>query len=831
MRLSSERVSSWCVPAAFGFAVVTLLVPALRAGVWDPFELRTLELARRIALGLFGASGFEIPGAENALPTRGELDRGELPFTSMAFALRLFGLHPWAARLALVAWAVIALIAIYVLLSRLVDRVAAAFGVLLLASVPLFFVQARTLLGDGVTMGALALALAGLTLALYDRGSIALRSGFFAVGCLGLVAGGLSRGLLLGVAVPALGAAGAYWVQRLSGAVPSERASTIFAGLSSAMGLGSCAFGTVVLARAVAEPEHYFPWLGFGLVSGGTRPTFDVIVQSLGHGLFPLSAFLPVAFARLLLAPPGVGGAERTRELGLRASALLTATLGFGMATFLADAAGVIAFGPVASLAVVAALALHDVNRGAPASPAAGMIVAALLVILFLDFHNLPDKTLSAFCVDSARFPESFRAIGEPWLLAAALLSALLVALAFLERDEPGAPAFAGRDYLVWPAAVRDLWNGNLLFGACVIEAALLGFLAFDLLGERVPALQRFAAGSELSRLLSRVAWLAMPALFVAPFLALVARDLLRLLARLREGSRFGALLPRRGTLALIGFVASGSALGLAYYPALAAQLSPREAFDAYRTFARPGEPIGIVGSSPAAGFYAAGRGASVFETAEQGYEWLVQPGPRRFLVFRSDALAGLTARYRESAEPRANLPILTARSSEVLLASNRLRAGERNENALERYLLTSPPRIGRPLDANLGDQLDVLGWDVLDAAGQSVRSVTPGRSYEFVIYFRVVSRIPSTWETFIHIDGFQRRFNGDHTTVDGQYPFSLWRKGDVIADRRAVALEPNFGAGEYRVFIGLYSGTRRMPVQRGAASEDRIEAGTLIVE
>ncbi|HEY3496153.1 MAG TPA: hypothetical protein VGK73_15750, partial [Polyangiaceae bacterium] len=73
--------------------------------------------------------------------------------------------------------------------------------------------------------------------------------------------------------------------------------------------------------------------------------------------------------------------------------------------------------------------------------------------------------------------------------------------------------------------------------------------------------------------------------------------------------------------------------------------------------------------------------------------------------------------------------------------------------------------------------------------------------------------------------------FNGDHTTLDGQYAFSLWREGDLIADRRAFALEPNFGAGEYRVFLGLYSGTKRMPVQRGSASEERLEAGTLIVE
>jgi len=117
-----------------------------------------------------------------------------------------------------------------------------------------------------------------------------------------------------------------------------------------------------------------------------------------------------------------------------------------------------------------------------------------------------------------------------------------------------------------------------------------------------------------------------------------------------------------------------------------------------------------------------------------------------------------------------------------------------------------------------------------LDLDGRPVAAVAAGRRYTFVIYYRVVQPITGNWETFVHIDGFQRRFNGDHPILDGKYPFNLWHVGDFISDRYDFALEPNFGAGKYRVYFGLYSGNRRLDVRRGQAEENRLDAGYLEV-
>jgi len=94
-----------------------------------------------------------------------------------------------------------------------------------------------------------------------------------------------------------------------------------------------------------------------------------------------------------------------------------------------------------------------------------------------------------------------------------------------------------------------------------------------------------------------------------------------------------------------------------------------------------------------------------------------------------------------------------------------------------------------------------------------------------------VAAPVSGNWETFIHIDGFQRRFNGDHPTLAGKYPFHLFQVGDAIADRYDFTLEPNFTPGNYHVYFGLFTGSQRMEVTRGRHDDNRIDAGVLKVE
>src|SRR5580692_3113908 len=115
----------WVFPAlaaALPVAFFFVLPPLTKSGLWDPYELNVADLARRLALNLFGAGTLSLDGAENSLPHLNDLGRPELPFDSIALGFRVFGLHEWAGRAPLALWGVAGVLATYAFVSRLIDK-------------------------------------------------------------------------------------------------------------------------------------------------------------------------------------------------------------------------------------------------------------------------------------------------------------------------------------------------------------------------------------------------------------------------------------------------------------------------------------------------------------------------------------------------------------------------------------------------------------------------------------------------------------------------------------------------------------------------------------
>lgn len=569
--------------------------------------------------------------------------------------------------------------------------------------------------------------------------------------------------------------------------------------------------------------------------------TFDLTIQRLGHALFPWSALLPFALGRLLRAPAVADDAALDKETGLRVALLVTAAFAYAAFALLAPHAGALPFSGPALFAAALALAIRDLERGAPPSPALALGCALLAFVLYRDFGLQPDKALAVFSVDKPVFPKSFEAEAAAAMRLAFAVFAGLVAASWFEAQ----PRELDRDLGVWArrraaeyrggaVALGRIWGGNLVFALIVFEAALIGLGGMIFVG-------RFASWGAVTRLPKNVAdygvnaWWALPLLLAAaPALLLVLRDAFRLAV---DRSR----LPRAaGTLAA-GLLA-GAVLSFWYYPALAAQLSPKEVFESYGRLRREGEPLAVLGIRGRAAAYYRGGEVQTFPDVGRAYMWLTEqdvvpgagveaaptpPGTRRWLVVKADDLPKLNSLYRK--KTGQNLPVLDGRSSQILLASNQL-GGARNESWIASMVLDEPPKLSHPLDAMFEDQLEVLGWEVTDAAGKSVASVVPQAPYHLRTYFRVRRTIASTWKMFIHIDGFQRRYNGDHAVLDGRYPMSLWQPGDIIVDDHEFQLEPNFTPGDYTVYFGFFSGESRFKVTRGPEQENRISAGALRV-
>ncbi len=952
-------VLALALPVAFFF----VLPPLTKSGLWDPYELNVAELSRRIALNLLGAGSLTLSGAENSLPHLNDLGKPQLAFTSIALGFKYFGLHEWAGRAPLAAWGVLGVLATYAFVARMIDRRAGLYAAVALTTMPLYFVQARTMLGDIVPMAALAMAFGGLAVAVFDRGTVgptplSARIPWLVMGVLGLAAGFESRGGALGLGVPMIAVGLAWALARASGEKLGDRVADAVGAGSLAIGVLSVALAFVALQPEVQSSTKLLPlvsigqekasdlnyWIGSLVKPQSRYPTFDFYIGNLGPALVPWSAFAPFAIGRLFMAPVGVQGFVQQRESLTRMVLLLGISVALSIHAFLAIKTDLSAFTAPAVVAAACAIAIRDYERGAHPSLSVGVGTVVFLGLFHHDFHELPEKAYQAFAVSGATFPDSFKDHAlELWTVALVGFAGITF-LTWIERDPEREP-FDPRGYARVLRALREAFDGLLAlsFFALVAGASIAGLVIWA--GSRTHArwlptislqirdgvlnawwatalvplvvifglyfacdvwLWAFGRSRPLSKnsltrgfepfeeLYARVGPVqtdgAAPALAPAPAPALApalapapAPALAPASAPLTNEERWVGRLVLAplmlfsvpgivgGALLLVGvklllaaslaipsgvvaflylgaigdflrgsrpaFFALNSAvvgfvLCFSYYPALANQLSPKEVFASYEKRHKSDEPLALFGVGGKTSAYYAGGEPVTLNDVNAAFTWLMGGhGARRFLAMKTEELSKLNQLYRERIQPRQNLPVIDANSSQIVLASSSLES-DKNENPLNKILLSAPPHPQHPLDVNMDDKLEVLGYDIVDAGGRFVDSIGPGRKYRMRTYYRVLSPISTEWEAFIHIDGFKRRHNGDHKPMDSKYPFALWLKDDLLVDDYEIALEPNFAPGAYELYFGLFVGETRLKVISGPNDGDnRINGGTLKVQ
>lgn len=839
VNVPAAAMSGWSSRlVAFGVGAVMFFGALATSGIWDPYELDAAEFSRRIAVHVFGAKNLELPDAMNAMPTLSDLRMGELPFTSMALGFKLFGLRDWTGRLPLALWAFVGVVVLHELLARLSGRKAALYGAVALATMPLYFMQARTMLGDIVTMAALSMAFSGLVGMLLDRArprsgaalveerqTLLVKLVWFVVAAVGLVSGYMSRGLLIGVAIPTV-TAGLTWLALCQGA----RRSTVenaFGALSLVGGLVATYFAVKLYLHASATAPLPRSLGAMPIAKAGVEVTFDRTIRHLGHAIFPWSALVPFVVGRLFRAPTGLDEEQTRRETGLRVALLVGVAVAFGAYAFAAPYTVFIPFGAVALLAGIVAVAVADFDRGAPPSRSIALATLLLAAVLYRDMSLEPSRVFSVFEVDKPSFPKSFEEPAKSLMRLSMLGFAGFVGIAWFESNEerPASSLRQWIDELVTEYRngfdkLGKVWNGNLLFALTVVEAALVGLGVMLFVGTRLG----WGSTQKLSKNFIEVGlnlWWAVPLGCVpVPGALVIVRDAFRWFF---ERTR----LPR-GAGVLLAALVVGAVLSFGYFPALAAQVSPKEVLDAYARLQGVGEPLGLLGvRARSIAYYQRGGEVRSFVDAAQAFEWMMASGTRRWLIVKADDLPKLNSMHR--AATGKNLPVLDARSSQILLVSNDLGAA-RNENPLCSTVLDDVPTPANKSDVMFEDQLEMFGWEVRDEAGVVVDSVVPQRKYHVRFYYRVAKSVSGNWKAFLHIDGFQRRYNGDHTVLDGKYASNLWQPNDVLVDDYVVELEPNFTPGDYTVFTGFFSGDTRFRVARGNHHDNRVVVGALHV-
>jgi hypothetical protein len=142
-----------------------------------------------------------------------------------------------------------------------------------------------------------------------------------------------------------------------------------------------------------------------------------------------------------------------------------------------------------------------------------------------------------------------------------------------------------------------------------------------------------------------------------------------------------------------------------------------------------------------------------------------------------------------------------------------------------------TPPTVRYPLEANLGDRVRFLGYD-LDAT--PVRS---GNTLHLTLYWQTLAEMGESYTVFTHLLDKDNLIWGqkDNLPVGGALPTSCWVKDEIIADVYNIPIQPDAPPGQYVIEIGLYQldTGQRLPVigPQGQVIDNRILLEEIMVQ
>ena len=132
-----------------------------------------------------------------------------------------------------------------------------------------------------------------------------------------------------------------------------------------------------------------------------------------------------------------------------------------------------------------------------------------------------------------------------------------------------------------------------------------------------------------------------------------------------------------------------------------------------------------------------------------------------------------------------------------------------------------APPDVAYPLNATLGGEIGLLGYDL--AAGETPRSAA------LTLVWQARAVPAADYTVFVHLlrlDGSCCAWQQDLMPRQGQYPTTRWLPDEVVVDTYAIALPADAPAGAYPLEVGLYiaeTGQRLLVEVPGLPARDAV--------
>jgi hypothetical protein len=128
---------------------------------------------------------------------------------------------------------------------------------------------------------------------------------------------------------------------------------------------------------------------------------------------------------------------------------------------------------------------------------------------------------------------------------------------------------------------------------------------------------------------------------------------------------------------------------------------------------------------------------------------------------------------------------------------------------------------IAQAVDANLGDEIGLLGFEVAD-------DLSPGSDFDVVLYWEARRPPEENYVVFVHLLDAEGQIvaNHDGSPMQARYPTRAWLPGDIVRDVHRLVLDSSVPVGEYQLKVGMYRwpDLDRLPVwdSQGVEQADR---------
>ena len=121
------------------------------------------------------------------------------------------------------------------------------------------------------------------------------------------------------------------------------------------------------------------------------------------------------------------------------------------------------------------------------------------------------------------------------------------------------------------------------------------------------------------------------------------------------------------------------------------------------------------------------------------------------------------------------------------------------------------PPPMKYPLSANLGNMVQLLGYDL------STDRLKPGDTLQLTLYWQALKKMEANYSVFTHLIDEDNHIWGqkDNWPVNNTHPTTEWVKGEIVIDRYDIIVDRDAPPGECTLEIGMYdlATNERMPI------------------